>query len=73
MKKKIVKLLTAIFVSAFFAFGLSSCQLLEQIKDHLDMSSTTVDSSEHIHAFGEWKVETPASCTAAGVEIRESE
>ena len=37
------------------------------------MSSTTVDSSEHIHAFGEWKVETPASCTAAGVEIRECE
>ena len=37
------------------------------------MSSTTVDSSEHIHAFGEWKVETTASCTAAGVEIRECE
>ena len=26
------------------------------------------EQPEHVHAFGEWEVKTPATCTEAGVE-----
>ena len=37
------------------------------------LAATTACGDTHEHAFGEWKVQTPATCEADGVDVRECE